>query len=334
MIPLVRNITSCIVFVALLMSNLLSANYKNLLKDPDYQCYQIDSNRTFFYKKPGGFDFITNLPKDYVDFYYDTFSGEYLFDIGIITLSTAVMIVYDQPMIDAVQKVGRQWRIGNGDGTSTMLKIGDLPVFRGPTDIGSAMYFIGDGWTHLGLGVSFLTYGLINNDNRALQTASQIAEGMLTTGLATQVLKHITGRESPFVATCDAGCWDLFPNQIEYHKKVPHYDAFPSGHLTTAMMTFTVIAENYPEYKYIRPLGYSLMTILSLQMMNNGVHWISDYPLAIGMGYLLGKAAVNRGRVEVKNNKNDIDTAWYKKISLNLAMNPFQGVSLGLRYKF
>ena len=32
---------------------------------------------------------------------------------------------------------------------------------------------------------------------------------------------------------------------------VSSYDAFPSGHLAVCMTTFTVISENYPEYKMI-----------------------------------------------------------------------------------
>jgi hypothetical protein len=62
------------------------------------------------------------------------------------------------------------------------------------------------------------------------------------------------------------------------------------------MMTITVLADNYPEYSLIRPIGYTLMGLLGFQMMNNGVHWASDYPLALAIGYGLGKVAVSHGR--------------------------------------
>ncbi len=42
------------------------------------------------------------------------------------------------------------------------------------------------------------------------------------------------------------------------------------------------------------------MTLLSFQMINNGVHWMSDYPLALGIGYLFGKLIVDAGREKVK----------------------------------
>lgn len=251
------------------------------------------------YKKPHAFDFILKSPTSFVSFGNSMFNKEYTFANILITTSTAITIVYDQPIYDKVAKWGRDSGIGNQDNTKAIISIGKFPILRGPTDFGSAMYFIGDGWTHLGLGLSFLTAGLINNDNRALQTASQIAQGMVTVGISTQFLKHITGRETPIKATQDAGIWRFFPDQIDYHKHVPKYDAFPSGHLATAMMTLTVIANNYEEYKWIRPIGYGLLTLLSFQMINNGVHWISDYPLALGIGYLFGKIAVDSGRQKI-----------------------------------
>jgi hypothetical protein len=41
-------------------------------------------------------------------------------------------------------------------------------------------------------------------------------------------------------------------------------------------------------------------------MINNGVHWISDYPLALGIGYLFGKIIVDEGRQRVDNNSGEI----------------------------
>jgi len=142
-----------------------------------------------------------------------------------------------------------------------------------------------------------------------MQTGSQVAQAMASAGFLTQAIKHITGRVSPFrnytsEEVLDDGSviyrtedkWTPFPNQIEYHKHVSHYDAFPSGHMAVCMATVTVIAEYYSEVKWIRPLGYTAMTLLGFQMMNNGVHWVSDHPLSIAMGYYLGKIAVDNGR--------------------------------------
>ncbi len=63
------------------------------------------------------------------------------------------------------------------------------------------------------------------------------------------------------------------------------------------MATVTVLADNYPEKKLIRPIGYTVMGLVGLAMINNGVHWASDYPLAIGIGYVTGKVTVRINRI-------------------------------------
>lgn len=257
--------------------------------------YHINEDVAFAYRRPRTFEFIGNATSNLTTYTKSTFQRKNIVKIGAMAAVTALLVAYDQDIYESTKDLGKRWNISSKDKTTTYLSIGGVPIFRGPSDFGSALYFIGDGWTHTSIAAGFLTYGLIADNNRALQTASQLAEGMLAAGFATQLLKHITGRETPGTADAPGGVWRLFPNQVDYHKHVPNYDAFPSGHLATAMMTVTVIAENYPEHKYIRPLGYTLMTLLSFQMVNNGVHWASDYPLALAMGYSIGKIAANRG---------------------------------------
>ncbi|MFH1619189.1 MAG: phosphatase PAP2 family protein, partial [bacterium] len=106
-----------------------------------------------------------------------------------------------------------------------------------------------------------------------------------------QIIKRSTGRESPSTASAPGGVWRFFPDQMKYSKKVSRYDAFPTGHLATGMMTVTVISRSYPENRLIKPVGYTLLSLLSFQMVNNGVHWISDYPLGIAIGYAMGNIA-------------------------------------------
>ena len=153
--------------------------------------------------------------------------------------------------------------------------------------------YIGDGRPQFGLAVAFAAYGFIGGDRRALRTGSEIVETILASGTVVQVLKHITGRESPFVSTMPGGRWDVFPNQIDYAKHVPHFDAYPSGHVTTALATVTVVIENYPEWWWARPVGYTAVTLLAISMGNTGIHWYSDYPLAVVLGYSFGMIAAH-----------------------------------------
>ncbi len=260
------------------------------------------NGETYIYNRPRLFDCITKAPGDVWDFVKaggnpDNFGWMYL-----TALSTVILVQCDEE----VTAEGRRWGRDFGISDETSNTIG-FPFLELPSDLASGLYFIGDGATHLSIMAGFLTYGLSAKDNRALQTASQISEGMITSGLFTvQILKHVTGRTSPRSNPDENGVyrdkWRPLPSQVAYHKSVSHYDAFPSGHLATSMMTYTVITENYPEYFWIKPFGIALMTALSFQMINNGVHWISDYPLAILIGRVYGKLAVDKGRKRVKSN--------------------------------
>ncbi|MDP4220958.1 MAG: phosphatase PAP2 family protein, partial [Bacteroidota bacterium] len=120
-------------------------------------------------------------------------------------------------------------------------------------------------------------------------TASQTAEVILACGGVVQLLKHLTGRESPFTATTPTGRWDFFPNQIEYAKHVPHFDAFPSGHIATAMATLQVIIENYPEKAWIKYVGYPIIGSIAVGLVSTSIHWWSDIPLGVVLGYTFGR---------------------------------------------
>jgi hypothetical protein len=265
----------------------------------DVQIYRFDG-KDWEYSRPQFFNFLNKTPETYSTFFERSFTKNNYGNLALITLSTLILYQYDRELINESQALGRRLGLGNEDNTKTMLSIGNESIFRGPTDLGSTLYFLGDGWVHGSIIGGFLIYGANKNDNRALQTGSQLAQGLLTGTLANQFLKRTTGRESPFRAeNYKRGNWRFFPDQNKYNTDTSEYDAFPSGHVATAMMTFTVITENYPEYNHImKPIQWSTIGLLSFQMMNNGVHWASDYPLSIGMGYLFGKIAVEQGRQE------------------------------------
>ncbi len=137
----------------------------------------------------------------------------------------------------------------------------------------------------VGLTVGFLAASTFSKNRRALRTAEQILESLLASGLVVQVIKRSTGRESPNSSNQRTGRWSPFPNQKEYQKDYQAHDAMPSGHLSTAMSTFIVIQENYPEQKWIPWVGYSIMGWASVGLVATSIHWWSDFPIALGLGY-------------------------------------------------
>ena len=157
---------------------------------------------------------------------------------------------------------------------------------------------MGNGGTTLLLSGMFYGIAKFNkNDLRALNTSNELVECLLSVGVTTQTLKRTTGRQSPVRALAtgnDGGAWHPFPSFSAYQKNTPNYDAMPSGHIATFMATVTIIATNYPEKKWIKPVGYSLMSVLAFNMVSGKVHWASDYPIGILIGYVMGKEIANR----------------------------------------
>lgn len=260
----------------------------------------VDDTTFISYIRPKGYHFITNIPKDWVEFGERTVSKRGLVTVGALAASTALLMTIDRPAMDAVQQFGR-WAGVSGErkfANTIKFRMGGTEVnfMDLPQNLNSTLYFIGEGWPTIAFTAGVLVKGLITNDNRAIQTASQIGEGYLAMGITVQLIKRITGRQSPFKTTSGTGTWQLFPSYSHYQSDVPNHDAFPSGHLATAMASITIYAENYPEIRWIRPVGYTVMGLVGLAMMNNGVHWLSDYPLAIAIGYTYGKIVTSRGK--------------------------------------
>ena len=268
--------------------------------------YSVAPGVTWHYERPRPLQWLYHIPRDIGEAPGYAFKKNNVPVLAGLVVGSAALYLADQAITDGVQRGGRALRINNADAQRNLFRLPfhvgsvNLPIeYNAPDNFNTSLYFLGDGYTHLAIATSFFAYGVFGHDNRALQTSSQLGEAILSTGLVTQVLKHLTGRQSPNVSTQPRGRWDLLPNYNDYQHFVPNYDAFPTGHLATAMATVTVIADNYPEYRFIRPVGYGLMSVLGLAMLNNGVHWASDYPLGIAMGYAFAKIAVAHGRTRV-----------------------------------
>ena len=258
--------------------------------------YKIDNNSFAYYEKPSAFGFLVNTPLNIVDWLKDSFRKENALTIAGITVMTAGLLAIDQEIYEMSRNIGHSLKITDDDRMGGRIPLTSQAALKYPDNLGSMLYYLGDGMIPIAITAGLFGYGYVTSDVRSLQTASQMAEGLLSVALVVQILKRSTGHEVPRLATEPGGKWRPFPGFNDYNKHTPKYDAFPSGHLATSMMTVTVLSENYPEYTFIKPLGYTVMTVLGFQMINNGVHWASDYPLAIAIGYGLGKVAVSKGR--------------------------------------
>lgn len=259
------------------------------------------------YDRPKPFGFVTSLPSDLWQVTKTPFRKENLKWDAAVVGTTALLIIFDQKITDNVNDVLHKASISSnldyGNGFSIQSGQTNIKIIKKPRTAGALFYSLGEGWVGVAIGAGFWVEGMINHNNRSRQTASDLMEGFLSSGISSQIIKRITGRESPFVATAPGGVWRPFPSFSEFQNNTEHYDAFPSGHLTTMMTTVSILAENYPECKWIRPIGYSLISLTGLAMVHGKVHWAGDYPLAIAIGYLNGKIITGRHKKPTRHPK-------------------------------
>lgn len=246
------------------------------------------------YQKPQKFSFITHVPNNLWQITKAPLQKENLKSLAIILGSSALLYWQDQQLANSAHQFSNYIGLNEATNFSVPLKIAGQRLIKIPQNLNTAFYQMGEGGTTMYIAAGLFFYGKINKDNRSLQTASDLTESFITMGIATQVIKRITGRQTPSSATNDRGEWHFFPSNQDFNSNKPNFDSFPSGHLSTMMATVTVLAKNYPEKKWIKPVGYSIIGLTSFAMLNNGVHWSSDYPLAIALGYLSGRIIFER----------------------------------------
>ena len=75
-------------------------------------------------------------------------------------------------------------------------------------------------------------------------------------------------------------------------KSEGEYQAFPSGHTSSAFATATVVAEHYPAYG---PWAYLAAGLVGLSRIMEEKHWPSNVVFGAGLGYLTARIALEMG---------------------------------------
>ena len=255
---------------------------------------------SFTCKKPRTFNFVTHIPADALGYIGHSFKKENLGKLGIVAASTGLLLLFDQRITNGVQSFANNHGIEGRESLAPLIQVKlfgkNTILMKWPKNINTAFYNLGQGSSVIYMAAGFLIAGKIKKDPRALQTASQLVESFLALGVGTQLIKYSTGRENPSDATVAGGRWRPFPSMSDFQNHKPVYDAFPSGHLATFVSAITIVSENYPRKRWIKPVGYSIAGLLSLSMVNNGVHWASDFPLGFAIGYGYGKYIAKRNK--------------------------------------
>ncbi len=175
------------------------------------------------------------------------------------TVVTAGMIHYDQQMYSTLYR----WKL-----RSTIL-----------SNISPVITNLGEGSFSLGIFGSYLGYGIISDNARALQIGKIGLESFAASGIVAQVLKNVFGREQPNVSTISGGRWNgplsYFRKHFNHSRGIASFDAFPSGHTTTAFAAATTLADLYDE-PWIGYASYSMASLIAISRVMERTHWVSD----------------------------------------------------------
>lgn len=292
-----------LLFLYLLFSTLVVFSQNNSDSIPSSKTSVSKDSLAFV--RPNLLRTLSSSPKNIYGIFKSPFHGKNWIHFSEISAGTALLILQDQPITDWVKKSSVKMGLVPDTKYKNILQFGKTRIIKIPQNLNSALYQLGEGGTSMVVAGGLFIYGKINKDWRAEQTAYDLTETFVTMGITTQIIKRISGRESPFKATQPGGRWNPFPSINQYQNNTSSLDAFPSGHLATMMATVTVLRKNYPEKKWLTPVGYSLIGLTGWAMVNTEVHWLSDYPFALAIGYISGKlTTLQHLKINNKSNKN------------------------------
>jgi membrane-associated phospholipid phosphatase len=123
------------------------------------------------------------------------------------------------------------------------------------------------------------------------------AEAIAISGVATELIKGMAGRDRPFLDNQDSDNFDFgggFGGG--------GHTSFPSGHATAAFAIASVVASEssfrWPHAShFIQPIVYGLATSVALSRVYTDRHWASDVVAGAGIGTLTGLSVVRYHRL-------------------------------------
>jgi hypothetical protein len=103
-----------------------------------------------------------------------------------------LLIIFDQQITDGVQRFASRKGIDASEDFDPIVRVKlfgkNTNLGKMPRNVNTAFYNLGQGSSVVLMAVGFLVAGKIKNDNRALQTASQLGESFLAPGAGTQLM--------------------------------------------------------------------------------------------------------------------------------------------------
>jgi membrane-associated phospholipid phosphatase len=130
--------------------------------------------------------------------------------------------------------------------------------------------------------VGFYMFGLAKHSTYSRNTGLLAAEGLVGTQIIGFVLKQAVGRLKPSDIPQDGSLRDTW---FKYKGGLTNGGGFPSGHTASAFAVATVIAERYPERRWVPWAVYGTAAFVSLSRLPTQAHFPSDIFIGAAIGY-------------------------------------------------
>ncbi|HRY84471.1 MAG TPA: phosphatase PAP2 family protein [Candidatus Cloacimonadota bacterium] len=174
---------------------------------------------------------------------------------GGVVLITGSLYLLDEEIRDLVQRNRTEFGDGVADG------------FRR----------FGESWTVPALAGTALL-GYLGDSEKLFDTGMLGLKSVILARSVTGGLKLLSQRNRPFRELGNQ-FWDE-------GKLSGDRDSFPSGHTTMVWAIAPVLAEQFSELKWVKPVLYSCATLTSLSRINDDKHWASDVFFGFVVGYV------------------------------------------------
>jgi hypothetical protein len=189
---------------------------------------------------------------------------------------------------------------------------------------------------------SVIAFGLLSaasKNQKGVQTSLLATQAVITSGVWGYLIKQITSRERPKAAyiysQIKGGKWygpfAKYNQDLSYNKSNFAFDAFPSGHTSTAFSIATVFASQYNDTRAVPILSYSVATLVGISRLTEHEHWASDVFVGALLGYLCGKQVVANFDKTHQYTINSLSSKSRNKTELILIQN---GNQIGLSLKW
>jgi membrane-associated phospholipid phosphatase len=128
-------------------------------------------------------------------------------------------------------------------------------------------------------------YGRFSGNDRASRTALLGVESVIVSWAITGTIKYLSHKHRPIETTADDIPWDG-PSFSSAHV------SFPSGHSTCAFAIATVVASEYGDHAFVRPLSYGAAALTAYSRVHDNAHWPSDIIIGSAIGHFTARAII------------------------------------------